>query len=141
MRIVKRSSIKLGASIDGWEITIGEYSSIGRFFSLDGRHRLVIVNNVAISPRVTIVTTGHDPNTVGFSVVGSSVVIPHDVWIGTGAMIMPGVEIGRGAVVAVGAIVTRNVAAMDVVAGDPASSIGKRHILSEGRKEWSPLFS
>ena len=45
--------------------------------------------------------------------------IGHDVWIGHGAIIMPGVSIGHGAVIGAGAVVTRNVAAHAVVAGVP----------------------
>ncbi|MBL8907334.1 MAG: antibiotic acetyltransferase [Rhizobiales bacterium] len=46
--------------------------------------------------------------------------IGHDVWIGHGAIIMPGVRIGHGAVVAAGAIVTSDVEPHAIVAGVPA---------------------
>jgi phosphonate metabolism protein (transferase hexapeptide repeat family) len=46
--------------------------------------------------------------------------IGHDVWIGHGAIVMPGVKIGHGAVVAAGAVVTRDVAPYAIVAGVPA---------------------
>lgn len=48
------------------------------------------------------------------------VCICDDVWIGMRAMILKGVSIGKGAVVAAGAIVTKDVPAMTVVAGNPA---------------------
>lgn len=48
------------------------------------------------------------------------VVIGHDVWIGHGAIILPGITIGNGAVVAAGAVVTKNVEPYAVVAGVPA---------------------
>jgi len=44
----------------------------------------------------------------------------HDVWIGHGAIVMPGVKIGHGAVVAAGAVVTKDVAPHAIVAGVPA---------------------
>lgn len=47
-------------------------------------------------------------------------VVGHDVWIGHEATIMPGVHIGNGAVVATKAVVTRNVPAYAIVAGNPA---------------------
>ena len=46
--------------------------------------------------------------------------IGHDVWIGHGAIIMPGVSIGHGAVIGAGAIVTKDVAPHAIVAGVPA---------------------
>ncbi len=49
--------------------------------------------------------------------------IGHDVWIGHGAIILPGVKIGHGAVVAAGAVVTKNVEPYSVVAGVSAQRI------------------
>ena len=51
---------------------------------------------------------------------GKFVSIGHDVWIGHGAIIMPGLKIGHGAVVAAGAVVTKDVAPHAIVAGVPA---------------------
>jgi Hexapeptide repeat of succinyl-transferase len=51
------------------------------------------------------------------------VTIGHDVWIGHGAIVMPGLSIGHGAVVAAGAVVTKNVEPYAVVAGVPARRI------------------
>ena len=48
------------------------------------------------------------------------VVIEDDVWIASGARVMPGVRIGAGAVVAAGSIVTKDVAPGTLVAGAPA---------------------
>jgi phosphonate metabolism protein (transferase hexapeptide repeat family) len=53
----------------------------------------------------------------------ASVEIGHDVWIGHGAIILPGLKIGHGAVIAAGAVVTKNVDAFAVVAGVPAKRL------------------
>lgn len=53
----------------------------------------------------------------------SIVNIGHDVWIGAQAIIMPGVTIGDGAIIGAGAIVTKDVAAYQIVAGNPARPI------------------
>jgi virginiamycin A acetyltransferase len=53
-------------------------------------------------------------------------VIGNDVWIGYGAMLMPGVQVGDGAIIATGSVVTRNVEPYAVVGGNPAALIRKR---------------
>ncbi len=50
----------------------------------------------------------------------AKVEIGHDVWIGHGAIVLPGVKVGHGAVIAAGAVVTKNVDPYAVVAGIPA---------------------
>lgn len=54
------------------------------------------------------------------------VTIGPDVWIGHGAIIMPGVNIGTGAVIGSGAIVTKDVPNYAVVVGSPARIIKRR---------------
>lgn len=53
-------------------------------------------------------------------------VVGNDVWIGREAVIMPGVKIGDGAIIGTRALVTSDVPAYGVVAGNPAQLIKKR---------------
>jgi acetyltransferase-like isoleucine patch superfamily enzyme len=55
------------------------------------------------------------------------IVIGNDVYVGHGAMIMPGVTIGDGAVVGAMAVVTKNVPPYAIVGGNPARIIRMRH--------------
>jgi len=50
-------------------------------------------------------------------------VIEDNVWLGGGAILLPGVRVGRNAVVGAGAVVSRSVPADTVVAGNPARVI------------------
>jgi phosphonate metabolism protein (transferase hexapeptide repeat family) len=54
------------------------------------------------------------------------VVIGHDVWIGHGAIVLPGRNLGDGAVIAAGSIVTKDVMPYTIVAGNPARPIRQR---------------
>ncbi len=54
------------------------------------------------------------------------VVIGHDVWIGHGAIVLPGHTVGDGAVIAAGSIVTKDVAPYTIVGGNPARPIRQR---------------
>ncbi len=49
--------------------------------------------------------------------------IGEDVWIGGGAIILPGVTIGDGAIIGAGSVVTRDVPAGVTVVGNPAKPL------------------
>lgn len=79
-----------------------------------------------LGPGVHIYTATHplDPLTRSSGrEYGMPVRIGDDVWIGGGALIMPGVTIGNRAVIASGAVVTKNVPDDVVVGGNPARII------------------
>jgi len=107
-------------------VSVGAYSRINRNCCLDARGSLHIGENVSVSPEVMILTASHRIDDDRFPVESRPVRIEDHVWIGTRAMIMPGVTLGRGSVVAAGAVVTRDVEALEVVAGVPARRVGTR---------------
>lgn len=53
--------------------------------------------------------------------------IGHEVWLGHGAVVLPGRSVGIGAVVGAGAVVTKDVAPYTIVAGNPAQVIRPRY--------------
>ncbi|MEV8128048.1 DapH/DapD/GlmU-related protein [Streptomyces sp. NPDC085944] len=94
-------------------------------------------NRVMFAPHVTISTTGRpvhpDPHGDGTQ-FSAPVRIEDDVWIGAGALIMPGVTVGRGSVVGAGSVATAHVPPMTVAAATPARML--REIVDADR-EWS----
>jgi len=119
---------------------IGARSVINRGCCIDVRTGLTIVDDVSISPEVAILTTQHDLNDPNFALQGRRVVIEDHVWIGMRALVLPGVTIGRGAVIAAGAVVTKDVAPLDIVAGIPARPVGRRTLDPQYRLPDPPLF-
>ena len=58
--------------------------------------------------------------------IPKKIVIGDDVWIGAGAVIMPGVTIARGTVIGANAVVTRDTEEYAVMVGAPARMLRKR---------------
>lgn len=56
-----------------------------------------------------------------------SVTIEDDVWIGAGAIILPGVTIGAGAVIGAGSVVAKDVPSGEIHVGVPAKIIRKKN--------------
>lgn len=54
------------------------------------------------------------------------IAIGHDVWIGMGAIILPGITVGNGAIISAGAVVTSDVAPGAIVSGVPARIMKSR---------------
>jgi acetyltransferase-like isoleucine patch superfamily enzyme len=107
-------------------IAIGANSVVDRDCVLDGRGGIEIGDNVNLASEVIILTAYHDPDSDDFGGIQKKVVIEDCVWVATRAMILPGVRIGRGAVVGAGSVVTKDVAAGMIVAGNPAKVIRER---------------
>jgi acetyltransferase-like isoleucine patch superfamily enzyme len=122
-------------------IRLGKRAYIGHDSVLYGSGDLDIGNDVLIGPGVILTSQGHRFDAVGLAIreqplLFAPVCIGDDVWIGAGAVVLPGVRIGNGAVVAGGAVVNRDVAAFEVVAGVPAQVLKKRpHELHKAASE------
>jgi maltose O-acetyltransferase len=107
----------------GSNISVGErfYANSGCVF-LDCAP-ITIGDRAQLGPQVQLLAVSHPLDralrATGLE-YGEPIEIGDDVWLGGGAIVLPGVTIGDGAVVGAGSVVTRDVAAESVVAGNPA---------------------
>lgn len=110
------------------------YASIGKFVSIaamtrinPGNHPMHRATQAHFTYRASSYFPALDDDAEFFDWRRSfHVSIGHDVWIGHGAIILPGRHIGVGAVVAAGAVVTKDVAPYTIVGGNPARLIKRR---------------
>ncbi|KAJ3150744.1 hypothetical protein HK101_001945 [Irineochytrium annulatum] len=82
-----------------------------------------IGDNVLFAPNVQVYTAGHplDPRLrLAGEEFAKPIVIKDNVWVGGGAIILPGVTIGENSCVAAGSVVTKDVPANVLVQGNPA---------------------
>lgn len=107
----------------GRHIYLGERSYINMGATLLDNAPIRIGAEVMIGPNVQIYTAAHaldaDERIQGVE-TALPVTIEDRVWIGGGAILLPGVTIGREAVVGAGAVVTKDVPAGARVVGNPA---------------------
>lgn len=110
---------------------IGEAARIWSASSISIGSRVVIGHSVNVFDNLThplkaseryaqmklILSQGH-PRELSLS--EKPVVISDGAWVGAAALIMRGVTLGEGAIVAAGSVVTKDVPAFSVAAGNPA---------------------
>lgn len=85
-----------------------------------------IGDDCQIGPRVSFETVNHGIGYTpgkGRGAKSSPIKLSDGVWIGSGAIVLPGVSIGEGAVVMAGAVVNRDVAPYTIVGGVPAKVV------------------
>ena len=102
------------------------YASIGKFCSIAAHTRLNPGNHPL--DRVMLSHVGYRSSAYGLGPDdpdffdwrrASPVTLGHDVWIGHGAVVLPGVTVGSGAAIDAGAIVTKDVPPFAVVVANP----------------------
>ena len=121
----------------GYNIEIGDnFFANVNLVILDGA-KVRIGNNAFIAPNVGIYTAGH-PFDVKQRNEGLEYAFPvtigDNVWIGAQACILPGVTIGDNTVIAGGSVVTKDIPANVIAAGNPCRVI--REITEADRNKY-----
>jgi putative colanic acid biosynthesis acetyltransferase WcaF len=107
-------------------IEIGEMASVGDSVILYSLGRITIGPSATVSQGSHLCAGSHDYRRSDFPLVKASIAVGGGAWICADAFIGPGVTIGELAVVGARAVAVRDVAAGEVVAGNPARRIGTR---------------
>lgn len=125
----------------GGKINIGNNSYIGYESNIRSGHSISIGNNVLISHNVNIIdTNSHEidhleraenykkslvyglPKEKG-NVLTGEIIIEDYVWVSYGVSILKNIKIGKGAIIASNSVVTKDVPAFSMVAGNPAKVV------------------
>lgn len=108
----------------GKNIRLGKNVFINSGCCFQDQGGISIGDRVLIGHNVVLATINHGirPEERHVNAI-APIVVGDDVWIGAGAVVLPGVSIGDGAIVAAGAVVSRDVAPRTIVGGAPARFI------------------
>ncbi len=119
----------------GWNIKVGENFFANYNLTILDVGKVTIGKNAQIAPNVSVYTAGHplhpDSRNSGYE-YGIPVTIGDNVWIGGGAIILPGVTIGDNVVIGAGSVVGKDIPDNMLAAGNPCRII--RKITEEDRK-------
>lgn len=110
----------------GKYLTIGERCFINFNLTALDVAPITIGDDVQIGPGVQLLTPTHpvEPGPRRDKLEAAQPIsIADNVWIGGGAVILPGVTVGENSVVGAGAVVTRDVPPNTVVVGNPARAV------------------
>ena len=90
-----------------WKIKIGDNTWIGDRAEIYSLTNIFIGNNCCISQDCYLASASHDMNRISFDYLYSDIIIEDEVWLASGAFIMPGVKVGYGSVVGARSLVTK----------------------------------
>lgn len=109
-------------------IQIGNHVGISGA-TISSNSTITIGNNVLIGSGVLI--TDSDAHSINpkfrndkSKIMSSPIVIEDDVFIGARSIVLKGITIGRGALIGAGSVVSKDIEAFAIVAGNPAKKIG-----------------
>lgn len=129
LRMGERSYIAAHAYVTG-RIALGSDSTINPFATVRGQ--ITIGDGVRIGAHTSLLAFNHgtEPGRPIFKQPHTAIgiTIADDVWIGSNVTILDGVTIGPHTIIGAGAIVTKDVPANTIAAGNPARVLRSREV-------------
>lgn len=109
-----------------WNLTMMERSCLANGVDCYCVAQIRLGRGAIVSQRAFLCGATHLYQKPGFQLTSRPIELADFVWVAAEAFIGPGVQMGVGAVAGARAVVTRDVAAWTVVAGNPAKPIARR---------------
>jgi len=109
-----------------WKLSIGDEVTIGWDVRLYNLAAISIGARCIVSQCAHLCAGNHDCRQPHLPFTNKPIVIEDDVWICADAFVGSGVRVGRLAVIGARAVVTKDVPAHAVMAGNPAKQVSER---------------
>jgi putative colanic acid biosynthesis acetyltransferase WcaF len=114
-----------------WNLTMNDGACLADYVDCYCVDHIELGINATVSIRSFLCTASHDIRDPARSLVTGAIRIGPDAFIFAETFVGPNVTIGAGAVLAARAVVVRDVAPWQVVAGNPAKAVGERTLRHE----------
>jgi putative colanic acid biosynthesis acetyltransferase WcaF len=109
-----------------WNITLYDHCSIGDRTNLYALGEIEVKEGAIIAQEAYLSAGTHDFCDPRLPLVTAKITIGESAFVGTRAFIMPGINIGDGALIGACSVVTKNMPAWTVCAGNPCKSLKPR---------------
>jgi putative colanic acid biosynthesis acetyltransferase WcaF len=121
-----------------WLLSLGDRSWIGEDVWIDNLANVTIGSDVCISQGAYFCTGNHDWSDGAFGLIVKPIVLENGSWVGARSMICPGVTVHECGIAAAGSVVSKDVPAFEIHAGNPATLVRIREFRSTGKRPAAP---
>ena len=111
-----------------WNLEVGDWSSIGEHVFIYNLGNIRIGSKTTVSHRSHLCAGTHDYTDPTLPILKPPIIIGDSVWVCTDAFVGPGVTIGEGSVVGTRSVVVKDIDPWVVVAGNPTRTIKAREL-------------
>ncbi len=128
-KIGKGVYIKPGVRVKfPWYLEVGDHTWLGEDLWIDNLAKVTIGPHCCISQGAYLCTGNHDWSAPDMRLFRRPIRCERGSWVGAKSVVCPGVTIEAGAVAAAGSVITRDIPAMEVHAGNPARFVRRREL-------------
>ncbi len=114
-----------------WSLTLDRYCTLGRGVEVYNFAHITVGEQATVSQETYLCSASHDFEDPSMPLTFSPITIGAQSWVAAGCYIGPGIAIGEGAVVGAYSVVTKDVPAWTIVAGNPARVLRARQLKSK----------
>ena len=109
-----------------WHISLGHRACLGESVRAYSLGLIEIKEGATVAQESYLCTGTHDFENPTMQLITAKIIIGKNSFIGARAMVLPGVEIGENTIIGAQSVVTKDVPANVISAGNPAKKIGER---------------
>ena len=111
-----------------WHLTLLNRACLGERVCVYSLGEISVKEAATVAQEAYLCTGTHDFENPTMQLITEKIIIGKNSFIGARAMVLPGVEIGENAIIGAQSVVTKDVPANVIFAGNPARKIGVRKI-------------